>query len=368
MTTLFTESDSGFTGEQRAGSRLDYGLDWSDWLAKAGGDTIVSSTWTVSTPGPILTDSLTSGTSTSIWIEAPVGITPDWYVLENSIVTAAGRRDARVCLLNVKAPLNAGSALFPNRIVAVARLRQDRLALMAANLMPGIAVSDDYLWEKLCAAEAYVAGLLRVPLVPTRYFPIQPTADELAALGGTPWQIDAGYDYVPEMFERDKWGYLVTRHRPVISVEYIRFAYPTQNQGFFDVPLDWLRIDSRPGHVRIVPSNSALLMGTAGFAMTSMINRRSIPDMVQVAYTAGLQNIQTEYPEILDVIKKKAVLNVLADSYIPQSGSISADGLSQSMSMDISKYSDALDDIINGPKGTNGGLMTRIHGIRSMVF
>lgn len=44
MTTLFTESDSGFTGEQRAGSRLDYGLDWSDWLAKAGGDTIVSST------------------------------------------------------------------------------------------------------------------------------------------------------------------------------------------------------------------------------------------------------------------------------------------------------------------------------------
>ena len=73
-------------------------------------------------------------------------------------------------------------------------------------------------------------------------------------------------------------------------------------------------------------------------------------------------------PEILDVIKKKAVLNVLADSYIPQSGSISADGLSQSMSMDISKYSDAIDDIINGPKGTNGGLMTRIHGIRSMVF
>lgn len=368
MTTLFTESDGGFTGEQRAGSKLDYGLDWSGWLAQAGGDTIVSSTWTASAPGPILTDSLTSGTATSIWIEAPVGITPDWYVLENAIVTAAGRRDSRICLLNVKAPLNAGSDLFPNRIVAVARLRQDRLALMAANLMPGIAVSDDYLWEKLCAAEAYVAGLLRVPLVPTRYFPIQPTADELAALGAMPWQIDSGYDYVPEMFERDKWGYLVTRHRPVISVEYVRFAYPTQNQGFFNVPLDWLRVDSRPGHVRIVPSNSALLMGTAGFAMTSMINRRSIPDMVQVAYTAGLQNIQTEYPEILDVIKKKAVLNVLADSYIPQSGSISADGLSQSMSMDISKYSDAIDDIINGPKGTNGGLMTRIHGIRSMVF
>ena len=118
----------------------------------------------------------------------------------------------------------------------------------------------------------------------------------------------------------------------------------------------------------MIPTSAGILVGSAGFALSTLINRRSIPDMVQVAYTAGLQNIQTEYPEILDVIKKKAVLNVLADSYIPQSGSISADGLSQSMSMDISKYSDAIDDIINGPKGTNGGLMTRIHGIRSMVF
>lgn len=368
MTTLFTESEGGFTGEQRAGSKLDYGLDWSSVLAQTQGDTIQSSTWTASHAGLLLTNQLNSDSATSVWIEVQADVPSDWYVIENAIVTARGRRDSRVCLLNVKPPLNAGSALFPNRVVAVARLRQDRLALMANNLMPGVTVSDDYLWEKLCAAEAYVAGLLRVPLVPTRYFPIQPTADELAALGTMPWQIDSGYDYVPEMFERDKWGYLVTRHRPIISVEYVRFAYPTQNQGFFNVPLDWLRVDSRPGHIRIVPSNSALLMGTAGFAMTSMINRRSIPDMVQVAYTAGLQNIQTEYPEILDVIKKKAILNVLSDSYIPQSGSISADGLSQSMSMDVSKYSDAIDEIINGPKGSNGGLMTRIHGIRSMVF
>ena len=367
MTTNFIESEQGWTGDQRAGTKLDYGLDWSDWLARSPGDTIASSTWATAS-GLLLTDPLYTDTATSVWVEVPSTVAADWYLIENAVVTAQGRRDSRICIMRVKPSLTAGSDLFPNRIIAVARLRQDRLALMAANLMPGITVSDDYLWEKLIAAEAYVAGLLRVPLVPTRYFPIQPTADELAALGGMPWRVDPGYDYVPEMFERDKWGYIVTRHRPVISVEYMRFAYPTQNQGFFDVPLDWLRVDSRPGHVRIVPSNSALLMGTAGFAMTSMINRRSIPDMVQVAYTAGLQNIQTEYPEILDVVKKKAVLSVLVDSYIPQSGSISADGLSQSMSMDVAKYSDAIDEIINGPKGTNGGLMTRIHGIRSMVF
>lgn len=366
MATLFAQTESGFTAEQSAGSNLDYGLDWSDFLATAPGDEIQTSTWTPEDPSVVCTNAAISGAITTVWITG--GQAGQWYAVVNEITTRDGRRDSRVCMLNVRPSMNTGSALFPSRLIAVAKLRRDRLAIMAQNLMPGVTVSDDYLWEKLCAAEAYVAGLLRVPLVPTRYFPIQPSADEIAALGGMPWQIDAGYDYVPEMFERDKWGYLVTRHRPVISVEYVRFAYPTQNQGFFNVPLDWLRVDSRPGHVRIVPSNSALLMGTAGFAMTSMINRRSIPDMVQVAYTAGLQNIQTEYPEILDVIKKKAILNVLADSYIPQSGSISADGLSQSISMDISKYSDAIDDIINGPKGTNGGLMTRIHGIRSMVF
>lgn len=364
MGTLNT-SDGTLWAEQGSTENLDYSLDWSS-LASAA-DPIQSSTWTAAA-GVTITNQAATATVTSFWV---TGGTPDqWYALTNNVTTQSGRSGSRTIMLFVtaSAPVMVGSATFPNRFAAVVKLRKDRLALMANNLMPGVTVSDDYLWEKLCAAEAYVAGLLRVPLVPTRYFPIQPTADELAALGTMPWQIDSGYDYVPEMFERDKWGYLVTRHRPVISVEYVRFAYPTQNQGFFNVPLDWLRVDSRPGHIRIVPSNSALLMGTAGFAMTSMINRRSIPDMVQVAYTAGLQNIQTEYPEILDVIKKKAILNVLSDSYIPQSGSISADGLSQSMSMEISKYSDAIDEIINGPKGSNGGLMTRIHGIRSMVF
>ena len=94
----------------------------------------------------------------------------------------------------------------------------------------------------------------------------------------------------------------------------------------------------------------------------------SKPDMVQLSYTAGLANAAQDYPELIDVVKKKAVLSVLADSFVPQSGSISADGLSQSMSMDLGKYSEAIDEIIHGPKGSNGGLMTKIHGIRGMVF
>jgi hypothetical protein len=56
------------------------------------------------------------------------------------------------------------------------------------------------------------------------------------------------------------------------------------------------------------------------------------------------------------------------DAFVPQSGSISADGLSQSLSVDVSKYHDAVDAILNGPPNSNGGLMTRIHGIRMGVI
>lgn len=254
------------------------------------------------------------------------------------------------------------------RDIVVDEIRRDRLMAAAAGILRGVKITDGYIWDKVRAAEADIAHQLRVPLVPTRYFPIQPTTAELAALQGMAWDIDPGYDYEPTMFERDKWGYIVTRNRPLVSVQYMRFAYPTQNEGFFDVPLDWLRIDSRPGHLRIVPSSSAVLMGTAGFAMTSLINRRTVPAMLQVSYTAGLVNAETEYPELIDVIKKSAVLKIVNDAYLPQSGSISADGLSQSLSVDTSKYSEAIDETVNGPKGTNGGLMTKIHGIRSLVF
>ena len=259
------------------------------------------------------------------------------------------------------------NSLFVRDIV-VDEIRKDRLMAAASGILQDIKVSDQYLWDKVRAAESDISHILRVPLVPTRYFPIQPTALELEDLGDMAWEIDHGYDYDPGMFERDKWGYLVTRHSPVISVEYMRFAYPKQEIGFFDVPLDWLRTDKRAGHIRIIPTNSAVLMGTAGFAMTSMLNRRTIPDMVQVAYTAGLRDAAADYPELIDVIKKKAVLKIVADAFLPSSGSISADGLSQSISVDMSKYSDAIDEIINGPKGSNGGLMNAIHGIRSMVF
>ena len=61
-------------------------------------------------------------------------------------------------------------------------------------------------------------------------------------------------------------------------------------------------------------------------------------------------------------------MGIITDAFLPQSGSISADGLSQSLSVDVAKYYESIDLAIDGPKGGHGGLMSAIHGIRLGVF
>lgn len=259
------------------------------------------------------------------------------------------------------------TSLFIKDIV-IDEIRNDRLMAAAAGVLSDVKVSDTYLWDKIRAAEAEIAHTLRVPLVPTRFFPIKPTQEQIDELDGMAWDVDPAYDYTPDMFQGEKWGYIVTRQRPIISVERLRFAYPSATEGMVDIPHDWIRTDNRYGHVRLVPASPAIFGQMNAFIMTALTGNRSIPFMMQLTYTAGLQDVPNTYPQLLDVIKKKAVLKVVADAYLPQSGSISADGLSQSVSVDMSKYEEVIDHTINGDGGSNGGLMSKIHGIRVMVM
>lgn len=67
-------------------SVLDYGVDWSDWLAS--GETISTSTWTV--PTGITKDSDSKGdNSTLIWLSG--GTAGTTYQLANKIVTSDSR-------------------------------------------------------------------------------------------------------------------------------------------------------------------------------------------------------------------------------------------------------------------------------------
>jgi hypothetical protein len=262
----------------------------------------------------------------------------------------------------------ARSTLFVKDI-AVDRMRADSLVMAASGAMPSVVVTDDYIWSKLRAAEYEMAHELRVPLAPTAFFPSAPTPEQIAALNGKPWGIDPGYDYHPSDFQfNDKWGMIKLRNKPLHSVSRIRYAYPGGPTAHYDLPLDWLRVDKKYGMVQFVPSSTAFAAPLNAFVMQAIGNGRIIPLAIQISYVAGLDNVAANYPELLDAVLKKASIKILEDSFLPQSGSISADGLSQSLSVDMDKYHDAVDRIINGGKGSNGGLMTAIHGVRVGVM
>jgi hypothetical protein len=260
------------------------------------------------------------------------------------------------------------TSLFIKDII-VDEMRADRLVVAAAGALPSVKLSDEYIWEKIRAAESELSHKLRVFLVPTHIFPDQPTQDQIDALNGQDWVIESSPDYEAAMFAGDRWGYIVTREKPVISVTLMRWVYPTQNNGYFDIPVEWLSIDKKYGHIRVVPTSNAVLTSMAGFIMMNIAGGRDIPSMIRLEYTAGLTNVSEDWPEILDLIKKMAVLKIINDAFLPQSGSISADGLSESISLDIDKYNDIIDITINGvDKSGNGGLMAKIHGIRTMMI
>lgn len=365
MANTLQQDKAGLWAQQDKDAFLDYSLDWSDWLAND--DVIASSAW--ATDAGLTLNSMTSSqTSTSVWVQG--GQPNTWYALTNTVTSAQGRRDQRTIRIFITDEADTGvpgTALFPSRVLAVAKMRRDRLLMLARSALPDIDISDDYVWDKLISAEARIAHELRVPLGPTRFFPNDPTQDEIDALNGMPWDIDPAYDWMPEEFLGDKWGYLLLRNKPIIDVIGIRVAYPSSQTTVLDVPHEWIRLDKKYGHLNLVPS-SPLSMQTFGASlMPLMMTGRRLPFSMHINYTAGLQNVQRDYPDLIDAVMKTAAIGILEDSYLPQSGSISADGLSQSMSVDASKYHDAVDRILRGPDG-NGGLVAKLHGIRAMVM
>lgn len=251
----------------------------------------------------------------------------------------------------------------------VAAFKSDRLLLAASTYFPDVTLSDAFLLQQLRAAEAEVAQQLKVFLEPTTIFPYEPTTAEIDALDGKPYAEEPGYDYDADFFRADSWGYLVTRSKPIISIEFVRMAYPDPYKQFYAIPNDWLRPDKKYGTIRMVPASSSFTAPLSAFMMQALGGGRSIPSMIQVKYVAGLKDVKTDprWASLLDVIYKKAVLKIIEGAFLPQSGSISADGLSQSLSVDASKYRDQINETMFGPKGSNGGLWTAIHGVVGTV-
>ena len=253
------------------------------------------------------------------------------------------------------------SALFV-RGPALASLRQDRLLHVIETYAPGGVFSDDYLWAKLRAAEAEGERTLRVFFGPVEIIPQGSTEDTVALdAAGIRWIEEPGYDFDPDLFMGETWGLIETRQHPIIRIDSIQFAWPAPGMGVaFNVPTVWLRVDKKYGRINLVPTQNMLTLPLNTFILSALGGGRSVPLMMQIRYAAGLKNAARDYPDLMDLVQKMAVLNILSDWFLPQSGSISADGLSQSSSLDLDKYRTAVNDRLET-------LRQAIHGIRHMV-
>ena len=344
---------------QTSSSRLDYAEDWSDFLIS--GDIIQSSDWTADSPEITLTSPSIASPLTIIW--ASGGVSGKTYRLTNVIETRDGRRDSRSFWLAIRDDVAQAqdSALF-DRFAAVAEFRRDTLAALGGYQVESL--SGDAIWQSLCAAEAEASRALRVFFRPTTVIPEDAPQSEIDALiaAGTPFVQESPYDYDPHGWTMDAWGYIIAKNSPIIRVDSARFTYPNPGSDVLNVPLEWLRLDKQHGHIRFVPTGAMMALGPMSTYMMSAIGSgRIIPNMFHLRYVAGLENAARDYPDLIKVVKRMAALAILKNAFLPQSGSISADGLSQSSSVDTSKWQESIDHDMDA-------LRDSIHGVRMVVL
>ena len=103
--TGFRTDRSGAWIEHDPDSRLDYSLNWSEWLS--GGDTLSTSSWTVSTitgdAAPLVIHSQNTNTVTGISTAVISGGTAgNIYTVKNRVTTGSGLIDERTFRLIVK--------------------------------------------------------------------------------------------------------------------------------------------------------------------------------------------------------------------------------------------------------------------------
>lgn len=357
MSGSFVDAGGELIAEKPAGARLAYTLQW-DGLAA-----ILSSAWAVPSGLVIGGQSHTASTSTVILQGGTPGA---WHYVTNTVTTSDGQMAQKTfrVFIPMGAAVGAGiRSVFGDLAAAVAGLRRDRLAAMLENYAPGRTITDEYLLEKLVAAEKAMERELRIFFTPREMIPPGTPQAEIEALeaAGETVMEEPGYDYDPDMFRGNTWGLIELRQRPIIQVHRVWFAYPDPVSSIYAVPIEWVRPEKKIGRINLVPSQAAALLPLNAFILSAVGGGRKIPLMLQVRYRAGLVNAAADYPDLLTLIKRQAVLDMIGDIFVPGSGSVSADGLSQTISFEAAKYQDEITAKV-------AKLQSALHGIRVMVM
>lgn len=246
---------------------------------------------------------------------------------------------------------------------ALAELADVRLSMAGVKSADACAgpAGAAYLSNKLQAAEADVASKLGCFLEPTEVFPVPPTDDEVAALQGSPYAVEQPYDLPPDFVSFSNFGFVQLNQRPLNSITSIRLIHPSQNLTRFDLPLAWVRIERKYAQFTVAAVGSMGTFPMGMFVLQTLTGGRSVPLMMYVRYNAGLPANHPMVPLVKDTILRLAAYRSLTDRFTGQSESVSADGLSQSVSNDLSKWRDMINDDLKSIRDT-------IHGITGFVL
>ena len=365
MSDALSSVAGSLLAQKGAAASLTYGLDYSPDMA--AGDTIVASTWT-SSSGITLTANQFGGTQVGITIGG--GTAGTWYVVKNAATDNVGDVHTTIIRLYVETdPILIGAGLnlpFPSVMGALAAFRRDRLVTMAMNFFPDVTIDDSYILDKMVVATRTLERRLRTHFVPTEVLPNTASQAEIDGLvaAGEIVELEPAYDYDPNLFRGNSFGFMSTRQRPIIAIHDMRFTYPTSNT-VFAIPPEWIRVDRKYGTINLLPVTTPSQLPLNAFLLSALGGGRVLPQFIELRYRTGLENAAQDWPDILDVILKATALGIVEDTFVPssKSESTSADGLSQSASIGL-KMQD-YDDII--AKKTKV-LQSALFGIRMGVL
>jgi hypothetical protein len=156
------------------------------------------------------------------------------------------------------------------------------------------------------------------------------------------------YDY--DLNDYLKWGFLLLRRKPVISIERIRLIYPT-GQNIIQYPQEWIKLYAKFGQVQIVPSTGTFpSIGLGGMYLPLMSGflMNNIPQLIHVDYTAGIAIIPDDMRDALYKYGAVEVLKTAGQAMAPGVASLStgADGLSESTTLTQSANSQMFGPLI----------------------
>ncbi len=249
--------------------------------------------------------------------------------------------------------------------IDVEAFRKDYLFGLPSNLRRAADWSADFLYNKIREAESALERDLGIYYTPKRI--VSEPADGLVE--GTDYDIaEAAYDYSADFFVGDNWGGIRLRHYPIhrTPVPQVVFAYPNIDHKVFTVPADWVKLNSKRGQIRLVPASSAIAASFTAFMLSIFSGGRGIPQSIFVAYTAGFDGViersdlENEYQDLLELTKRKAVLNIIDDAFIPTSKTNNTDGISQTFTYDLKEMRASFDKRMTA-------FRNKIKGIRMTV-